>query len=91
MNNTHRSNEMERETTAWKEATREGMRFFWAHMHAGHTVQFVGAEWEEGGFHVNAEGNPVSDVKGNTVAKYSVEDLDEENNEHRFQVEEWWG
>lgn len=78
------------ETTAFDSAKSEGLSFFWAHMHAGHTVKFVGHSWEDGGFNVNAEWEPRSDSRGNTVAKFKVEDLDAKNKEHVNQCEEWY-
>jgi hypothetical protein len=76
---------------AWDAATAEGLAFFWAHMHVGHTVQFVGQSWEDGGFHTDAESNPTRDSRGNTVAKFTVEPLDAANESHRSQVQEWFG
>jgi hypothetical protein len=72
-------------------ATVEGMSFFWAHMHVGHSTQFVGQCWEDGGFGTDDEGNPVRDCNGNSVAKFSVEDLDAANAQHVNQVNEWYG
>lgn len=33
-------------------------------------VEFVGQSWEEAGYHVDGEGNPTSDCRDNTVAKF---------------------
>ncbi len=76
---------------SWKAAEQEGLCFFWAFMHVGRTIQFVGQSWEDGGFTTDDEGDPVSDVRGNTVASSSVEKLDSANNQHVEQVAEWWG
>jgi len=76
---------------AWKAANAEGLKFYRAHMHVGHTVQFVGDSWEYGGFSVDDDGNPGSDVKGNSVAKFEVEELDDANADHRIKVDEWYG
>lgn len=76
---------------SFEAAKKEGLSFFWASMHVGDSVQFVGQSWEEGGFSVDSEGNPVSDVKGNAVAKHSVETLSDANKQHVSQCEEWYG
>lgn len=76
---------------AWERAKAEGLRFFWAHMHVGHTMQCVAKSWEEAGFYVNDNGDPVRDCKGNTVAKFTIEPLNKRNPQHRSQVALWWG
>lgn len=76
---------------AFTAAKNEGLSFFWANMHVGGAVQFVGNSWEDGGFSVNDAGEPVSDVRGNTVASHSVETLDAGNKQHVSQCEEWYG
>lgn len=73
------------------EAREEGMVFFWAKMHVGGVVKFVGQSWEDGGFCVDEEGEPTRDSRGNTVASSKVEQLDPANAEHVAQCEEWWG
>lgn len=72
-------------------AIAEGMKFFWAAMHCGHTVTFIGHMWDEGGFGIDSSGNPITDFYGNTVAKFAVEDLDRGNPKHVAQAAEWWG
>lgn len=76
---------------SWEAATAEGLSYFWAHMHVGHSIAFVAQSWEDGGFHINDEGNPTRDTRGNTVANYSVAQLDSSNRDHVAQVEEWYG
>jgi len=75
---------------AFEQAQAEGLSFFWAHMHVGHTCQFVGNSWEDGGFTTDDDGSPAHDTLGNTVAKFSVEGLDSSNAQHVEQVKEWW-
>lgn len=76
---------------AWEAAMADGcLWYFWAHMHVGHTIAFVNYGWEEGGFSVDADGFPVRDSRGNTVAKYTVEELDPECAAHVAQVEAWY-
>jgi hypothetical protein len=76
---------------SWEAAIAEGLAYFHAHMHVGHSVSFVAQTWEDGGFTVDDEGNPRRDVKGNTVAQYAVERLDASSPTHVAQVEEWYG
>lgn len=76
---------------AFVRAEAEGLSFFWASMHVGHTAQFVGQSWEDGGFRTNDAGEPTKDSRGNTVAKFAAEKLDPENAQHVAQVEEWYG
>lgn len=73
------------------EAKAEGLVYFWAAMHVGDAGEFLGHSWEDGGFSVDSEGNPTRDSRGNTVGKFSVEQLDETNAAHVCQVEKWWG
>ena len=73
------------------EAREEGFSFFWARTHTGNTSQFVGQTWEDGGFRVNDDGEPVKDSRGNSVASSKVEELDPTNAAHLAQCEEWWG
>lgn len=75
---------------AFEQAKIEGLSFFWVNRHVGGTSRFVGQSWEEGGFTVDEEGNPVRDSHGNTIAKFTVETLDESNPQHFAQVEEWY-
>lgn len=75
---------------SWQAAEREGLRFFWAWRHVGGTRQFVGQSWEDGGFHVDDEGNPTCDSRGNSLAKHTVEELDPTNEQHVAQVNEWY-
>ena len=76
--------------TAIREAKAEGLKFFWARMHVGHTIRFIGSSWEDGGFSANENGEPERDAKGNTVAQFRVEELDEGNDEHADQASEWY-
>ena len=52
------------------------MTKFFAHMHIGHSTEFVGDSWMDGGFSVDAEGNPTTDHNGNSVANYSVTEVE---------------
>lgn len=79
------------QTESWQAAEREGLSFFWVWRHVGGSSQFVGQSWEDGGFHTNDDGDPVTDGRGNTIAKFTVEQLDHANPQHVAQVEEWWG
>lgn len=76
---------------AWEAATAEGLAYFWATMHVGHKIAFVGHSWEEGGFVTNENGVPMRDSRGNTVAAFAVEQLDASNSDHVEQVQEWYG
>lgn len=76
---------------SWEAAAAEGLSYFWAQMHVGHPVAFVGQEWSDGGFNVDDNGEPKTDVNGNTVASFSAETLDASNPAHVKQVEEWYG
>lgn len=38
-------------------------------------IRFIGNCWEDGGFSANESGEPLCDVRGNTVAGFSVRDL----------------
>lgn len=73
------------------EAREEGLAFFWASLHVGGAVQFVGYSWEDGGVSVGEDGSPAIDSRGNTVAGFRVEELDPSNSVHVAQCEEWWG
>lgn len=33
-------------------------------------VEFAGLSWEEAGYRIDEDGNPVADCRGNTVAKF---------------------
>lgn len=79
------------EARAWRAAIDEGLAYFLARMHVGHTVAFVASNWEEGGFSVNGSGDPIADVRQNTVASFGVEVLNSENKSHIEQVAEWYG
>ena len=76
---------------AFEAAKAEGLCFFWASLHVGHSVQFVGRSWEDGGFSVDDEGNPVRNAKGNKVARFRVETLDDQCDAHVYQANEWYG
>jgi hypothetical protein len=55
------------------------MNRYWAHMHVGHSIEFVGDSWEEGGFRVDDAGNPVRDPRGNTVAGWDTREVSAED------------
>lgn len=76
---------------AWRDATTAGLEFFWAHMHYGGNIRFVGHSWKDGGFYCDDTGRPIRDHKGNTVATFTVEPLDPNNPEHTEAVDVWWG
>lgn len=67
----------------------EGLFYFWAATHVGGVASFVGKAWEDGAFVVDEEGNPALDCRGNSVAKYVVEELDQNNPAHVAQCQEW--
>lgn len=57
----------------------------WAHMTVGHSTGTFFSDsgrWEDHGFTVDDDGNPISDVRGNTVGNYSAEAFDPEDNDH---------
>jgi len=72
-------------------ATAEGLAYFWANMHTGHAIAFVGQSWEDGGFRVNGDGEPTKDARGNTVATFTSDEIDPTNAAHVAQCEEWYG
>jgi len=72
-------------------ATAEGLAYFWANMHTGHTISFIGQSWEDAGFRVNDDGEPTKDARGNTVASSTAEKIDAANAAHVAQCEEWYG
>ena len=76
---------------SWKAAIEYGCRFFWAHTHVGNSIQFVGQSWEDGGFYTDEDGDPTRDWHGNTVAGFSVDDLDARCESHVEEVTEWYG
>ena len=84
---------MTTETTvneAFAAARREGLSYHWAHRHVGGTSGFVATCWGDGGFEIDGDGT-LRDNRGNTVAKSSVEALDESNQQHVDCVLEWYG
>lgn len=78
------------QSESFQAAVNEGLSYFWASRHVGGSIEFVGSSWEDGGFSVDDEGNPVSDVRGNTVAKFLVEELDSACAAHVAQCDEWF-
>lgn len=65
-------------------ASRQGrkMRHFQANTHVNpRFVEFVGDSWDDGGWHVNDEGEPISDCRGNTVARFEVREIEERDAE----------
>lgn len=53
------------------------MRSFSAVRHVGGEIRFVGDFWGDGGVICDANGQPATDASGNTIARYSVADIDE--------------
>lgn len=47
----------------------------------GKELRFVGKTWEEGGFHTDAEGNPIRDSRGNTISRFVVAEIGEGDSE----------
>ena len=43
----------------------------------GKEIRFVGNTWEDGGFQTDADGNPIRDVRGNTISRFAVAEIDE--------------
>jgi hypothetical protein len=82
---------MKTKSKAFDQAVAEGLSYFWARMHVGHVIAFVGQTWEDGGFTTNDDTEPTSDPNGNTVAKFTCEVLDPSDADHVKQVEEWYG
>ena len=76
---------------AFDAAVAEGLKYFWAYTHVGTVGDFVGDSWESGGFRCNERGEPVADVRCNTVGRYIVEELDAGNPAHVAACEEWYG
>lgn len=52
-------------------------------MHVGHSITFVGVDYEAAGFCVDDSGEPKSDGRGNTVAKVASEPIDPKNEGHQ--------
>ena len=52
------------------------MQYFWAFTHVGNVTEFVGDSWSDAGFDVDEAGNPTHDANRNTVANWSVSDVD---------------
>lgn len=77
-------------TESIEAAINEGLVYFWASLHVGGTTAFLGHSWEDGGFSTDEAGNPVSDVRGNAVAKHSTEQINPANAAHVRQAEEWY-
>lgn len=73
------------ETSPFCMGERAMASIFWAHTHVGHDTGEFFADfdsWEEAGFSEDDNGNPVTDCRGNTVAKFSREDFDPSNSDH---------
>jgi hypothetical protein len=47
----------------------------------GKEIRFVGNSWEDAGFRTNVEGNPIRDRRGNTISRYTVEEIDERDSD----------
>ena len=78
------------ENVALNAARAQGCRVFWTLFHVRGRAEWVGTSWEESGYSVNADGEPVSDSRGNTVAKFEVCEIDPTDSEHLAMVNEWY-
>ena len=79
------------ENIALTAAHAQGCRVFYALLHVGFNPQeWIATSWEESGYSVNAEGEPVSDVRGNTVSRFEVREIDPTDSEDLAMVNEWY-
>jgi hypothetical protein len=79
------------ENIALTAAHAQGCRVFYASLHVGGgSTEWIANSWEESGYSVNADGEPVSDVRGNTVAKFEVREIDPNNSDDLARVNEWY-
>ena len=82
-------------TTAVDAAIAEGLSVFSARVHTeGDVREWLGHSWEEGGYRVaiDDDGNetPLSDVRGNTVATWSVATIDPASPAHQRLCQVWY-
>ncbi len=52
----------------------------------GKEIRFVGNSWEDAGFRTDAEGNPIRDVRGNTISRFAVAEIDERDSDRLIQA-----
>jgi len=43
----------------------------------GKEIRFVGNNWEDAGFQTDADGHPIRDIRGNTISRFVVAEIDE--------------
>ena len=47
----------------------------------GNEIRFVGNSWEDAGFRTDEVGNPIRDVRGNTISRFAVAEIDEHDSD----------
>jgi hypothetical protein len=47
----------------------------------GKEIRFVGNTWEDAGFRTDADGNPIRDIRGNTISQFVVAEIDERDSD----------
>jgi hypothetical protein len=47
----------------------------------GKEIRFVGNTWEDEGFQTDADGNPIRDVRGNTISRFVVAEIGERDSD----------
>jgi hypothetical protein len=52
----------------------------------GKEIRFVGNTWEDAGFRTDADGNPIRDVRGNTISRFAVAEIDERDSDQLIQA-----
>jgi len=52
----------------------------------GKEIRFVGNTWEDAGFRTDADGNPIRDVRGNTISRFVVAEIDERDSDQLIQA-----
>jgi hypothetical protein len=58
------------------------LKSFTAHTSVcGKEIRFVGNSWEDAGFRTDADGNPIRDIRGNTISKFVVADICERDSD----------
>ena len=47
----------------------------------GKEIRFVGNSWEDAGFRTDADGDPIRDVRGNTISRFAVGEIEERDSD----------